>query len=825
MSIESLKEQARRHEQEEEWARALGLYLQAIDEAAKEEQTDISLYNRAGDIQTRMGNLDGAVLHYEQAIDLYLEADLPNNAIAVCKKVLRNLPHRTGMFLRMGQIRASQGFLTDARQNFLTYAEQMQRAGEMEEAFRALREFADSAPDDLEVRMTLASQLDGLGRTAEAVEQYRAAHAQLVFAGESEQAAQVAERILELDPSADLSTPIPDRPTAGDDFFIESTSLDGEDPDTDASPPGASPDLSADGIEELEVETFEVFGGEEEDEVPASSLGVPEDLPAGSETWDELPPEEPVPFLHAAPEAGESDLGIESLDSADEDDEEPPVDAFLFGDEDGDVEADGLEDGDDEEGEGMDDLPFLSFGDEEDDEDEEHAAGEGGEIRSPAALLEEDDPDGDEWDGDTPDASEDSGLLTGEALGVWVEVESTVESADGPAVEGVRTAPEPGEDEDAGWEFLPMDPDDAGVVEAWDAVVGPGEDGPTGELERLTDRVEASPGDGEAHLALARHLVSAGSLREARPHLLQAHDLLMSAGRTDGALEAARLLLAAEPDDLAHHQRVVEVAARSTDRSVLVGAVLGLAGALVRSGDVGKAKVSYEQVLALHPGHEAALEGLAALSPPAAPTSTPSGGVAAAAAAPRPAVAPVAPPPPSRSSAGSEDYIDLGSLILDDQPERTTRWFVPAEEPSGDDEADFAKMLGQFKAKVAEHLAGDDATAHYDLGAAYREMGLYQEAIAEFQQSLRADPRNLGTFEMLGQCFLDEGQPEVAIRTLNRALGLGFDVEDDLLGIYYYMGKAHEGLGNSEMAREFYEKVFSLDINFKDVTERLRALR
>ena len=84
MSIESLKEQARRHEQEEEWARALGLYLQAIDEAAKEEQTDISLYNRAGDIQTRMGNLDGAVLHYEQAIELYLEADLPNNAIAVC---------------------------------------------------------------------------------------------------------------------------------------------------------------------------------------------------------------------------------------------------------------------------------------------------------------------------------------------------------------------------------------------------------------------------------------------------------------------------------------------------------------------------------------------------------------------------------------------------------------------------------------------------------------------------------------------------------------------------------------------------------------------
>jgi hypothetical protein len=50
-------------------------------------------------------------------------------------------------------------------------------------------------------------------------------------------------------------------------------------------------------------------------------------------------------------------------------------------------------------------------------------------------------------------------------------------------------------------------------------------------------------------------------------------------------------------------------------------------------------------------------------------------------------------------------------------------------------------------------------------------------------------------------------------------------VEDELIGIYYLMGRAHEDQGNSADALEFYEKVFSLDINFEDVTERLRALR
>lgn len=792
MSIESLKEQARRHEQEEEWARALGLYLQAIDEAAKEEQTDISLYNRAGDIQTRMGNLDGAVLHYEQAIELYLEADLPNNAIAVCKKVLRNLPQRTGMFLRMGQIRASQGFLTDARQNFLTYAEQMQRAGEMEEAFRALREFADSAPEDLEVRMTLASQLDGLGRAAEAVEQYRAAHAQLVRSGESEQAAQVAARILELDPDADLSSP-PSAPAAPeDDFLIESTALHGEGGESATMAPPADPDVSLEGIDELEVETFEVFGveaGEDEDEGD-SPLGVPEDLPAGTESWDELPPEEPVPFLHASPGDEAVDAGIEALGEVEDDEEEGAADTVLFQEELDDDEGDL----DEEE---VDDLPFLSFGDE--DMEEEEGLEDGAALESIG------------FSADGTDEDEEEGAAAGlDSAGLWTDEGDEDDAPLGEAVVFAADTGDEGYDDEEGWDtsFLQVEVEESGVVEAWDAV---------------TVDAESDDQDGDAQLALARRHVAAGGTLEARPHLIRAHELFVAEGRIDGALEAARLLVAGEPDDLEHHQRVVEVAARSPDRTVLVGAVLGLAGALARSGDLGKARVSYEQVLALHPGHEAAMEGLAALSPAAAPPSP------QAVPAPPPLdAAPQMPPSPAPSrpaAPASDDYIDLGSLILDDQPERTTRWFVPAEEPSGDDEADFAKMLGQFKAKVAEHLAGDDAIAHYDLGAAYREMGLYQEAIAEFQQSLRADPRNLGTFEMLGQCFLDEGQPEVAIRTLNRALGLGFEVEDDLLGIYYYIGKAHEGLGNSEMAREFYEKVFSLDINFKDVTERLRALR
>ena len=45
------------------------------------------------------------------------------------------------------------------------------------------------------------------------------------------------------------------------------------------------------------------------------------------------------------------------------------------------------------------------------------------------------------------------------------------------------------------------------------------------------------------------------------------------------------------------------------------------------------------------------------------------------------------------------------------------------------------------------------------------------------------------------------------------------------MGIYYYLGLAHETMGDKDAALDFYDRLFALDINFADVTERLRALR
>ncbi|UCC26082.1 MAG: tetratricopeptide repeat protein, partial [Gemmatimonadales bacterium] len=253
------------------------------------------------------------------------------------------------------------------------------------------------------------------------------------------------------------------------------------------------------------------------------------------------------------------------------------------------------------------------------------------------------------------------------------------------------------------------------------------------------------------------------------------------------------------PKDLELAQQLVELSFRLGDKDSLVASYLTLAGCLEETGQVERSESVLRQAMALDPDHPEVLRALHGLreKPPEAGVSDDAGG-----------------------------FVDLASLILgEDRKEKTTRFRVAYEEPSGDEEADFARMLTQFKEKVAESFDAADVRAHHDLGTAYKEMGLLDEAVEKFQAALRASPVHLPSYELLGQTFFEKGEYTAAVRVLERALRVSTDVADDFIGIYYYLARAHEELGSNDRAVEYYDHVFALDINFMDVTERLRALR
>ncbi len=178
--------------------------LDAYDAWWQDDNIDVGLYNRVGDLLVRQGNtLFDAVTLYERAVDLYAEGGFFNNAIALCNKILRTSPGRATVYYKLGKISAAKGFNGDAKSNFLEYADRMQKAGKMEEAFRALKEFADLCPDQDDIRLMLAEQLTKADRKGEALEQLQLLHARYAGAGRVAEAQATFERMRALDPNVE----------------------------------------------------------------------------------------------------------------------------------------------------------------------------------------------------------------------------------------------------------------------------------------------------------------------------------------------------------------------------------------------------------------------------------------------------------------------------------------------------------------------------------------------------------------------------------------------------------------------------------------------
>jgi tetratricopeptide (TPR) repeat protein len=343
--------------------------------------------------------------------------------------------------------------------------------------------------------------------------------------------------------------------------------------------------------------------------------------------------------------------------------------------------------------------------------------------------------------------------------------------------------------------------------------------GAVGTDETYAEELEAD----EDPLGLAAHLAGrrpAGAAQDvpARTEPLDADWLDEIAGDEAGAVDETASLLEPGIDD----EPALDVSTDDAETTTEEGSV---AAASVEDAAAGTARAqaaAQEMAAAPRPEPVAPSPGRA---PPGRPKPPPKARTPPGEAQPKvePPAPQVEPEPPAADR--EERYIDLGAFIAGDgEEEETTRFRVEETAPTGDEDRDFAELLSQFKSKVQEHLPAEDAAAHYDLGLAFKEMGLIDEAIGEFQVALRAGHMRLKVYEELGDCFLQKEQFNIAEKVLTRALTLKFDDELELLGVYYHLGRTYEALGRRDQARDAYERVLGMDINFGDVTDRLARL-
>ena len=193
--------------------------------------------------------------------------------------------------------------------------------------------------------------------------------------------------------------------------------------------------------------------------------------------------------------------------------------------------------------------------------------------------------------------------------------------------------------------------------------------------------------------------------------------------------------------------------------------------------------------------------------------------------------APVPSAPPTNSAAGrparADEPTDLGEWLRSTELPSSTRLVTPAPRESGDENADFDAALHAFTAGIAQSVDAGDRESHYDLGVAFREMGLLADAVREFQRALAAPGSGLREREALAQCFLDLERPELALATLEQVASAAFasgTASDTLLGVHYVLAESARAVGRTDDARAWYVRVLATDYDFRDAATRLAAL-
>jgi tetratricopeptide (TPR) repeat protein len=707
-SIDKLKKKAAEFEQKKQFDKALEVYLQIIGHSEGQEDRDVTVYNRVGDLYLRLSKADQAVNYYEQAVDLYTEGGYLNNAIALCNKILRHAPARHQIYYKLGKISAKKGFNSDAKKNFLEYADRMHRAGKDTDAFKALQEFADLCPGQDDIRLMLADQLARAGKKGEAIEQLQILHESLDAEGRTGEAEATVQRIQSLDPSVEPRRSKTPRPKEqGGLVFL----------DVGGSPTRPRPKLE--GMERTSLQP----------QAPKRPRTPPHQQP--SPEFEQLPDIEQLPGLEPLTD-------LEPLPEIEMATPDPRI-------------------------------PGLQIG----------SAASGASVADIEPAF------------DLTVAEDNASPLEGlesvadpEAFAIDPEVDVVASALEGfvPSEPGLGE-PLITEDPLSGLNVLE---DDRFYVHDADPLAGLGETQPDAEPEAEMEAIEMEAPE----LQEEEEKEEAPPPRKARrtPPREQEEEK----PRAPEALKQSKLKVVQPVRPTRPKPKVEKAKAREPEEPP--------------QSDKRPLNPFMRQVPKPKPRDPS-------------PTASPRMGTP-------PAEVPRAATPKQNTpqSSGDEGLVDLADWLREDASPRSYRMVAEDDKRVGEEQADFTDMLEKFKAGVAANVDDEDFDSHYDLGVAYREMGLIDEAIAEFQKALRGATQRIRAYEALGQCFIDRREYDVAITILSRSLREPGMEDEDLIGVLYLLGFASEEGRKPRDAAAYYQRVFAIDIDFRDVSQRLKHM-
>ena len=233
------------------------------------------------------------------------------------------------------------------------------------------------------------------------------------------------------------------------------------------------------------------------------------------------------------------------------------------------------------------------------------------------------------------------------------------------------------------------------------------------------------------------------------------------------------------PTDLKSRQQLVEIAQIKDDKPSQINYMLELAEALNRRDAKSQAQDLFRKVLELDPENAQAKDMIIEIKEPA------------------------------------KDFIDLGEVL------RTE--FNTDKKPEG--LQNIQDLISQFRKEVFDSIGEGDYRSHYDLGVAYKGMGLFQEAIEEFDIAARDINLKLKAYESIGSCLLERGKTEDAIKILNEGLRVPNRPAREYFGLYFLLASCYENQNNLPMALKAYMNAYNMDKTVTDLTKKINELK
>ncbi|MBI1749501.1 MAG: tetratricopeptide repeat protein [Acidobacteria bacterium] len=847
-----------------------GKLAQAISEyeqILKNEPEDQVTLMTVGDLHVRSGDIHKALEYFEQLAHVFLGDGFNSKAIAIYKKIAKLAPEETKPLEKLAELYVAQGVMSEARSLYLQLAETHLRSGRTEKAVGVLRQLLDLEPDNLRVQLRLAELYTGIGQGREAAHAYLNCAHRMLDHGHFSEALKFADQALKADPANARAISVKARALAATGKVPEAITLLESAPDAAAG--ADTTQLLVEFYLQARQANRAVEFARKVFTAAPDRFSVVYDLAVN--LLDSGEPDRALELIGEIREpmlaAADYDRLTQALNNLAErlsgrlEPLEWLVDAYRRS-----SDSFRIKDGLDQLAEALVSSGQLERAREifeelvEREPDDENNRRRLDQVRARLGLpaLEEAAP--------TPPPQQPAEAPPPAPAPEMVE---TVVSA---------TPPEEGQFDDETQIYIHQSLTDVDLFSSYglaqkaidllekvlqrapqhttvlekllDLHLGAGNDRRTAELASQLEQVYIGRGDSsraERFAELGRRFQRAARLtaEEAPPSPPPAAEFSIPTAPVEAIPEAS-----AEPVQEVEARPEGEAAVHEVDLSEEWAALSQLTSepAAQPAPPPAAEEVPPEEITLF-------LDETPAAAPEAAPEVSVEAAAEPAVAAEATAevfdyeleVAPAPPepapaPPPAQMTSdqllkdlvAEVDELELGPAAPKEAaPPPSLRAAAPAP-GSGESVEQLREVFNEFRQELGEMGAEEeveDLETHYNLGIAYREMGLLEEAIGEFQKVAKAVQSGqsfryaMQCFTLLGLSFMDKGQPNIAAMWYERALGTpGLD-QESVLALRYDLGVAQELAGSIPAALDSFTQVYAMNIDYRDVAERIASLQ